>query len=166
MIFETERLLVRKLAFTDINAFHKMQSNPNVMQYTDSLPKNRDENQRELGNLISLYNKPHNDFWVYAVTRKKDKKFIGTLAFIKDKEQNTEIGYRYLEKYWNNGYAFEALTGMITHAKTKGIKELVAEVIVKNKASEYLLKKAGFKMVNEYICDDLKLLERSYKLKL
>jgi RimJ/RimL family protein N-acetyltransferase len=32
MIFETENLLVRKLISSDLEAFHKMQSNPEVLQ--------------------------------------------------------------------------------------------------------------------------------------
>ena len=166
MIFETERLVVRKLKNSDINPFHQMQSNINVMRYTDSPPKNIEENKTDLQNVISLYDKERNDFWVYAVERKKDKQLIGTIALLKDADNNDEIGYRYLEKYWNNGYAYEALLGMIQFAKTKNITELVAEVIVKNEASEYLLKKAGFTFVKEYLCEDLKLLERLYILKL
>ncbi len=166
MIFETERLVVRKLKNSDINPFHQMQSNINVMRYTDSPPKNKEENKADLQNVISLYDKEGNDFWVYAVERKKDKQFIGTIALLRDADNNDEIGYRYLEKYWNNGYAYEALLGMIQLARTKNITKLVAEVIVENKASEYLLKKAGFTFVKEYICEDLKLLERLYILKL
>ena len=166
MIFETERLVVRKLKNSDINPFHQMQSNINVMRYTDSPPKNIEENKTDLQNVISLYDKERNDFWVYAVERKKDKQLIGTIALLKDADNNDEIGYRYLEKYWNNGYAYETLLGMIQFAKTKNITELVAEVIVKNEASEYLLKKAGFTFVKEYLCEDLKLLERLYILKL
>jgi hypothetical protein len=33
MIFETENLLVRKLVSSNLEAFHIMQSNPEVMQY-------------------------------------------------------------------------------------------------------------------------------------
>jgi len=166
MIFETERLVVRKLKNSDINPFHQMQSNINVMRYTDSPPKNFDENTIDLQQVISYYNKPNNLFWVYAVTLKKNKNFIGTIALIEEKNLKAEIGYRFLEEYWYNGYAFEALKGLIDFAKKQDYNELHAEVIVENKASEYILKKAGFQFVKEYICEDLKLLERSYKLKL
>ena len=35
MIFETQRLIVRKLIFSDLNAFHEMQSNLDVMRFAD-----------------------------------------------------------------------------------------------------------------------------------
>jgi len=56
------------------------------------------------------------------------------------------------------------MMGLIAYCRNKGLKEIVAEVIVLNKASEHIIKKVGFKLVKEYICDDLKLVERMYKL--
>ncbi len=164
MIYQTERLLIRKLETSDIVPFHEMQGNPNVMQYTDGVAKSYDEDVLDLQRVIDFYTKPNNDFWVWAVVRKKDAAFLGTIALIKDDENNDEIGYRFLEKYWNNGFAFEAMQGLIQYCKALGLKELVAEVILKNKASEHIIKKAGFQLVKEYICEDLKLPERMYKL--
>jgi RimJ/RimL family protein N-acetyltransferase len=166
MIYQTKRLLIRKLKSSDINPFHKMQGNKNVMRYTDGIAKTFDEDVVDLKRVIDYYNKPNNDFWVWAVERKKDNVFLGTIALIKDDNSNDEIGYRFLEKYWNNGYAYESMMGLIDYCKSKGLKEIVAEVIVKNKASEHIIKKAGFQLVKEYLCEDLKLLERMYKLKL
>ena len=166
MIFETERLLIRKLKITDIDAFHEMQNNINVMRYTDSPIKNLEENIADLNRVIAFYNKPKNDFWVFAVIRKSDNSFLGTIALIKDEEENNEIGYRFLEKYWNKGYAYESIVGLLKYAKKTGKTELVAMVIVDNIASEYILKKTGFTFVKEYICESLNLLERLYKIKL
>ena len=166
MIYQTERLLIRKLKTSDINPFHEMQGNEKVMRYTDGTAKTYDEDVIDLQRVINFYEKPKNDFWVWAVERKEGNAFLGTIALIKDDENNDEIGYRFLEKYWNNGYAYEAMMGLITYCKIKGLKELVAEVIVKNKASEHIIKKAGFQFVKEYICDDLKLSERMYRLEL
>ena len=164
MVYQTERLLIRKLKTSDINPFHEMQGNINVMKYTVGTAKTYEEDVIDLKRVIDFYDKPKNNFWVWAVERKADKAFLGTIALIKDDENNDEIGYRFLEKYWNNGYAFEAMVGLINYCKKIGLKEIVAEVIIKNKASEHIIKKAGFQFVKEYICDDLKLPERKYKL--
>lgn len=48
MIFETNRMLVRKLTLEDLTGFHEMQSNPNVMKYVDANPKSLAEHQVEL----------------------------------------------------------------------------------------------------------------------
>jgi RimJ/RimL family protein N-acetyltransferase len=162
MIFETERLLIRKLKVTDIEPFHKMQGNQNVMQYTDGSAKTYDEDVLDLQRVIDFYDKPNNEFWVYAVEKKLDNAFLGTIALI-DKE---EIGYRFLEKHWNNGYAYESMLGLLDYCRELGLKHVIAEVIIKNKASEHIIKKAGFKLVKEYLCEDLNLPERLYKLEL
>ena len=166
MIYQTERLLIRKLNSSDIIPFHEMQGNENVMRFTDGSANSYQEDVADLQRLIDFYDKPNTNFHVWAVERKEDKAFLGTIALIKDDEDNDEIGYRFLEKYWNNGYAYEAMMGLIHYCKKIGLKEIVAEVIVKNKASEHIIKKAGFQFVKEYICEDLKLLERKYVLKL
>lgn len=164
MIYQTERLLIRKLKTSDIDAFHEMQGNPNVMKYTDAKAKTYDEDVIDLQQVIDYYQKPNNEFWVWAVELKENNAFVGTIAHIKDDDGNNEIGYRFLEKHWNNGFAFESMMGLITYCKSLKIKELVAMVIIKNKASEHIIKKAGFKFVKEYLCEDLKLPERLYKL--
>jgi len=166
MIYQTERLLIRKLEPSDINPFHEMQSNQNVMEYTDNKAKDFDTNYNELHYLINCYSKPNNDFWVWAVIRKEDNTFLGTIALIKDDDGNDETGFRYLEKYWNNGYGFEALIGIINYARQLGIKTLVADVYAKNIGSEHILKKADFKFVKEYICKERNLIDRLYKLEL
>jgi RimJ/RimL family protein N-acetyltransferase len=62
MIFETERLIVRKLILSDLNSFHEMQSNPNVMMFAEGAVKNLDEHYKELTNLIKKYSLKNNDF--------------------------------------------------------------------------------------------------------
>ncbi|MDA9311954.1 GNAT family N-acetyltransferase, partial [Polaribacter sp.] len=83
MIFETERLQVRKLILEDLDSFHKMQSNPNVMRYADGEVNTLAAHSMELSALISKYTLPKNDFWIYAIERKEDRFFVGTLALVK-----------------------------------------------------------------------------------
>ena len=147
MIFETNRLLVRKLDPEDLTGFHEMQSNPNVMKFVDKNPKSLKEHQLELENLISKYNENGNDFWIYAVVSKGDNIFLGTIAFVKDELGNDEIGYRFLEKYWNLGYGTEVLNGMISYAKDEGLTNLIAYVSEENIGSIRTLEKNRFSKI-------------------
>lgn len=152
MIFETERLLIRKLIFSDLNQFHLLESNPNVLHYTSGKVKSLHENKIELKNLIESYKKSNNDFWIYAIERKIDARFIGTVALVKHYNDD-EIGYRFLEKYWRNGYGFEICKGLISYCKMIGIKKIVAFAVDENSASVKILKKLQFipieKLINE-----------------
>ena len=163
MIFETERLIVRKLILDDLEAFHKLESNPLVLKYATGEVKNFDANEKELKELIFKYEIPKNDFWIYAIERKSNKSFIGTLALVKDGVDD-EIGYRFLEKYWGNGYATEICEGLISYCKEIGIPKLIGYVINKNSASEKILKRFNFKSVKHLISEDIQLPETKYEL--
>jgi len=84
MIFETERLEVRKLMTIDLDGFYELQSNPKVLQFATGEIKTFEENKTELASLIDRYSLSNNDFWIYAIIRKADLTFVGTIALVKD----------------------------------------------------------------------------------
>jgi RimJ/RimL family protein N-acetyltransferase len=98
---------------SDLNPFHEMQSNERVMQYVDGEVKTKDAHKEELISLIKKYNQKNNDFWIYAIDRKSDTRFVGTCALIKDSNSDDELGYRFLEKYWSLGFGLEICKGLI-----------------------------------------------------
>lgn len=165
-IFGTDRLRVRRLKIDDFPSFNEMQCNIRVMQFVRGKAMTYQENKEELPRLIEKYEDGSNDFMIYAVERKKDNFFVGTVALVKDKSNDDEIGYRFLEKYWGNGYGFEIAEGLVAYCKKIGIPKLVAFVVNDNEASRKIIKKLGFKFVGESICDNLKLPECKFVLDL
>lgn len=163
MIFKTERLLVRKLTFDDLQPFHKMQSNKNVMRFVRVKIMTYEDNVKDLKDVIEKYDKPANDFWIYAVERILDRTFVGTVAFVKDGKDD-EIGYRFLEEYWRNGYGSEIIKGMILYAKEIKLPKLIAYVSPENKGSEKILKNADFEFLESVHCEDLNIPENKYQL--
>jgi RimJ/RimL family protein N-acetyltransferase len=166
MIFETSRLCIRKLRIDDFRAFHEMQSNSNVMQYVRGAPMTLKKNNEELPKLIDFYSKPHNDFWIYAIERKLDATFVGTVAIVKDEDHNDEIGYRFLEQYWGFGYGFEVVEGLVHYCKKIGLSKIIACVVIKNIASIKIIEKLGFEFVGDFVSKDLNIPERKFILKL
>ncbi len=166
VIFETKRLRARKLLMSDFEPFHEMHSNVNVMQYVRGKAMTYEENRKELPTLIKKYEDPENDFWIYAVERKEDSNFVGTVALVKDDQDDDEIGYRFLEKYWKNGYGFEITEGLVNHCRKIGISKIIANVVNKNEASTKIIKKLGFDFVGDFVSEDLKLPERKFILQL
>ena len=165
MIFETENLLVRQLIFDDLQGFHKLESNPKVLLYATGTVKTLPENENELKQLILRYNNPLNDFWIYAIIRKSDKEFVGTVALVKD-NLDDEIGYRFLETYWGLGYGSEICKGLVTYCKEIGMKKIIGYVVDVNRASAKILENNSFKAVNKFISEDIKLPETKYELHL
>lgn len=148
---------------SDLKSFHELQSNPKVLQFADGEVKDWVGNKKELEELIQKYAVLNNDFWIYAIERTSDAAFVGTLALVKDGVDD-EIGYRFLEKYWNKGYGFEICEGTIRYCKKIGIKKLVGYIVDKNSASTSIVEKFNFKVVDKFISDDLQLPETKYEL--
>ena len=164
IIFETEILLVRRLKMSDIRPYHEMQSNPKVMQYVIGEVQTEKEHLIELERLIGFYDEENNDFWIYAIDRKLDNQFIGTVAFIKDDEGDDEIGYRFLEKYWGLGYGSNLCKASVGYCSSIGMPKLIGYVINLNVASAKILKKCNFEYVSDGIDSDSKLPEKKYQL--
>lgn len=163
MIFETERLLIRKLNFKDLIDFHQLESSYNVLKYATGTVKALEENRLGLKELIYKYKMPNNKFWIYAIERKKDTSFLGTVALVKD-GLDDEIGYRFIEKYWKKGYGSEVCKGLISYCKKIGKKKLIAYVIDENTASIKIIEKIGFNKVKTFVNEDKMLLETKYEI--
>lgn len=162
-IYETERLLVRKLVIDDLEAFHEMQGNANVMRFVKPTVLSYEENKTDLKRVIALYDKPNNDFFIYAIERKEDNVFIGSVALVKD-EEDDEIGYRFLEKYWRLGYGSEVAKGLVAYCDRNNFEKLIAYVAVENSASRKIIGNLGFQFVKDTFCKELGIPEKKYEL--
>jgi RimJ/RimL family protein N-acetyltransferase len=164
LIFETDRLIVRGLQMNDLIPFHEMQSDADVMQYVTGIIKPLAENEKELSDLIAKYEDEKNDFWIYAIVRKSDQKFIGSVALVKDDQNDDEIGYRFSKQYWGNGYGIEVCKGLVAYCKAVGFQKLVGYVVDVNIASSKILKKCNFKEVSKGMEPNLDLPETKFEL--
>ena len=163
-IFTTLRLIVRNLEWSDLDAFHEMQGNLNVMRYTTGRAMTREENMADLKRVIDCYDQPVNDFWVWAVIEKESGNFVGTCALVKNGKGEDEIGYRFLENSWGNGYGKEITLGLIDYSlKRTDIEELVAYVDKENVASVKILD-ATFNFIKEYWNEEERCVDRYYRI--
>jgi ribosomal-protein-alanine N-acetyltransferase len=165
MVFETERLYVRKLKLTDIEPFNEMQRNPNVMRYITGTPKSEIDNMKELEGIISKYQYLSNDFCVMAIIKKNNNQFVGTCAVIKNEDEEYEIGYRFIERFWGNGYGKEILEKLIEYCfVSMNLDKIVAYVYKENFASVRILDNSVMEFINEFNNKDLGNVEKVYKL--
>ena len=162
MVFETDRLLVRYLKPTDIDAFHEMQSDEVVMRYTTGKSFDQAENHRQLLDCIERYSKPENDFWVWAILEKTDQQFVGTCAIVPN-DQRPEIGYRFLRKFFGRGYGQEICDGLIEYAiNDQKLREIVAYADIRNVASITILERSRLSFVEEVV-NELGTMDRFYR---
>ena len=92
-------------------------------------------------------------FGLFAIISKTEKKFLGISGLIKrDSLADIDIGFAFLERYWGNGFAYEASYEILKYARDiLQLDKVVAIVDLNNSRSLRLLNKIGMefeKMVN------------------
>lgn len=149
IIIETERLILREWIVNDAADLFRLNSNPNVLKYTgDNAFKNIQEAEQLILN-YEQYSKYGLGRWI--VERKSDQQFLGWcgLRFQEDKNE-TDIGFRFLEEYWNFGYAIESASAVIHYGQSvMNIKRIVARCKKENTSSAKVLEKIGMKLDSE-----------------
>lgn len=159
-VFETDRLWVRRLRDKDFPYFHEMQGDYEVMKFVAKKSNTEEEDRKDLQHLIKCYSKKDNDFWVWAMEDKDREVFVGTVAIVKDKEDNWEIGYRLIRKEWKKGYATEVVLGILALCHSiNEIDNIMAYADLRNLSSQNVLVKTGFvnlgiKYNEEEDCED------------
>ena len=87
----------------------------------------------------------------WYVIRKEDDIVLGDIGFKgKPNEEHTvEVGYGFIEKYWNKGYATEAVQELIDWAfQTGEVETIIAETLLDNYGSIRVLEKLHMKRVD------------------
>ena len=88
-----------------------------------------------------------NGFGLNLVRLKASNTPIGICGVLKrDTLPDPDIGFAFLPSFWNQGYALESATAVMTHAQeTLGLERILAITSPDNQASEKLLGKIGLR---------------------
>ena len=162
MIFETERLLVRKLNTNDSELFFELMSNPNVMNPTPQKVFTRIESNTKLTELISLEKSSKTKIW--SLTEKENDSLIGICGFLKNNENDDEIAYRLIERFWGKGYGTEIAKGLIEYSfENLNFEKITADVNIDNKKSSRILDKF-MKPIREFFNKENNCTDRRYEI--
>ncbi|WP_242212927.1 GNAT family N-acetyltransferase [Bacillus cereus group sp. BfR-BA-01383] len=86
----------------------------------------------------------------WYVIRKEDDIVLGDIGFKGKPSENStvEVGYGFIEKYWNKGYATESVAELIKWAfQTGKVETVIAETLLDNYGSIRVLEKLHMKRV-------------------
>jgi len=147
IVFETERLNLRRLTASDAAFILELVNEPSWLRFIG------DRNVHSLEDAegyiakgpVASYEKL--GFGLYLVERKEDLAPIGMCGLIqRDYLPHADIGFAYSPKFWGQGFAFEAAAATMAYARdTLGLGPIVAIVNPDNVRSITLLGKIGMR---------------------
>ena len=117
-IIETEQLALRKLTMDDFQAWHKILSDQETMQY---YPCAFDEDKTRSWIDWNLDNYSKYGFGLWAIILKETNQFIGDCGITMqdihgDGSLFPEIGYHIDKRFWCKGYASQAGKSCLSYA--------------------------------------------------
>jgi RimJ/RimL family protein N-acetyltransferase len=136
----TKRLRLRLLKAEDAADISRLLINdPEAVQRTASMG----EPMNEAAARDWIERRTSADQHVFAILLASSGEFIGSIGFGGAREM-PYVGYWIGRPHWNQGYATEAVKGLIEYARWLGIPALQADTFPDNPASAHVLTKAGF----------------------
>jgi len=163
-IFQTNRLLIRRLIIDDLLDFSDLHADNEVMFYTETNGIDSAKSLLDFNRIIHQYNTPENDFWIWAIENKVNHEFIGICVFSNNSAKEIELGYRLNKKFWRLGIGSEVFNGLVKHAfENEHAESVSAESDSFNIASLKIIEKQ-LNFVSEYYNTELKRLDYLYKL--
>jgi ribosomal-protein-alanine N-acetyltransferase len=150
-VLQTPRLLLSALQETDGPDVLELFSNPRVVEYYDLKPMaTLADAEALIKRLQDRYDSGQGIRW--AMRLKTASNLIGTCGFNSwmPSMRSAVLGYDLNEKYWRQGFMFEALSAIISyafagHLKCGELNRIQADTVPGNLRSEAVLRRLGFK---------------------
>ena len=147
-IFKTKRLILKPTSEEDAEFIFELLNTPKWLKYIGDRNIKSIENAKAYIKTKMLPQLKRLGYSNYTLLRKSDNRKIGTCGLYDRKGlDGIDIGFAFLPKYENKGYAFESAKKLINIAFNQfGINEINAITTEDNISSQKLLVKLGFKL--------------------
>ena len=144
LVFETERLVVKRFTQEDAHHFFLLNSNEQVMHFIRPV-KNRQQSDAFLAENMAFY-LDNSCLGRFAVFEKFSLDFVGTFSFLYlSGEADFHLGYALLPGAWGKGFATELVSAGIPYFfDHSGKSSIFAITHADNGPSQQVLLKCGF----------------------
>jgi [ribosomal protein S5]-alanine N-acetyltransferase len=154
----TKRLQLRELLAADESDIHEYAADPLVSRYDTWGPDTAMQTHEVLARWIAAQQRwPREDVHLGAEL-KEEGRVIGSMRLwtIEPASRTAEIGYTFHRKYWNKGYATEAVSALLAVAfLTLDFHRVVATCDTRNAPSWRVMEKAGMRREGTFLRDKL-----------
>ena len=152
VVIETDRLSIRRFTEDDAPLLYELNLDPEVIRYTHD-PMTSVEHAKKVLNEVILPQYVLYDHGRWAVHLRSNLEFIGWCGLKYLPETNeVDLGYRFMKKFWGNGYATEAALACIEYGFTRSnLRQIVGRALPGNLSSIKVLEKCGMKYLHEEV---------------
>lgn len=144
IVFETERLVVRRWRDSDLPSLMAVYCDEDAMKWVgEGRPITEEKCAEWL--IVTNQNYAKRGYGMFAVELKSAPGVIGFCGIVHPGgQEEAESKYAYQRRFWGQGIASEALVGLIDYGvKAHGIRRMIATTAPENTASHRVLVKAG-----------------------
>jgi len=155
MMFETERLIVRRLAEDDLDAMFAVYGDADTMRWVDDgVPLTLELCEEWVA--VTYSNYATHGYGMSALVLRETGTVVGFCGLVHPGGQKLpELKYALLREHWGRGLAGEAANAMIAYgAMAFGMQRILSTVAPANAASIRVLEKAGFRRTDPRRNDD------------
>lgn len=146
----TDRLMIRDHLLSDLDEHHELISDPEVMDFVDSIKsETKDDSLENLRLAMEGVDKPDRKYYFLRIAERTLGKHIGEIGYTVEKDSPrgkfVEIGYFIRKEFWNQGYATEALMAICEFAFNEdNVYRILGTCMKDNMKSSKVLLNAGF----------------------
>ena len=158
-MIETERLILRLMNENDIDAMLKIFTDKNVLKSFDLQSFSRAQMKEWVERNLDHQNK--HGYGLFSVILRTNQELIGDCGLthgVFEEKPCVEIGYDFLSKYWNQGYATESAGAVRDYAMEKlhiEWESMCSFIRRNNIASQRVSEKIGMRRIKEYTVNNI-----------
>ena len=146
VIFETNRLTLRRLVMDDLDELFALYRDPEIRQYFPEGVLNLEETKEELEWHMNGHPR-YPELGLWATVHKETGKFIGRCGLLPweiDNQLEVEIAYLLDKSFWHQGLATEAAQGILKYGFEKlNLSRLICLIDPENIASQRVAERIG-----------------------
>lgn len=147
VVATTERLIIRRLTLDDAEFILDLLNQPSFLRYIGDKGVRTQDDARGYLRTGPMASYERFGFGLYLTTLKDGGAPLGICGLVKrDALDDVDIGFAFLPGFWSRGYAGEAATAVLDHARRDaGLSRIVAIVSPDNEPSLRLLERLGLR---------------------
>ena len=138
----TDRLILRDYRPADLPLYVELSADPEVMRYLGG-PRSAEHCEKELAAISKQY--ADTGIGMLAVERRADGAFLGICGLSIEQwyPDDLQIGWRFFQQFWGQGYASEAALVWRDAAFRRGAPRLISISDVPNTRSHRVMQRLG-----------------------